>query len=103
VNLIDRILDAATRLEAQDVILDPSRPPMLRVGGELEAMPLGPLTPAGTVSIMEQITPEACRGRLLERGLSEFVLIHHGDARFHVSVSRREGGFDIAMHRRLPN
>ncbi|MHC4481424.1 MAG: type IV pilus twitching motility protein PilT [Planctomycetota bacterium] len=94
---IDRILAAAVRQQAEDIIFTVGRPPVFRVNGELEALETETLTPDDTLALMKSITPERYQQELQEEGSSDFGFSFGENARFRVGVFRQQGKVCVAL------
>ncbi|MFW6457396.1 MAG: type IV pilus twitching motility protein PilT, partial [Planctomycetota bacterium] len=96
---MDKLLNAAIKKEAEDIILTVGRPPVFRLQGQLHNLPTKVLEPDDTVALMKSITPEHRRQELQEVGSTDFGFEFQKKARFRVAVYRQQG--DIAVVLRL--
>jgi twitching motility protein PilT len=94
---IDKVLGAAMRVEAEDIILTVGRPPMLRVGGALEPLKTQTLEAGDTVALMKSITPERYQQELQEQGSADFGFGFRGEAAFRVGVFRQQGDICVVL------
>jgi twitching motility protein PilT len=99
---IDKVLQAAMRTEAEDIILTVGRPPMLRVGGSLEPLATQTLGSEDTVALMKSITPERYQQELQEEGSADFGFSFRDEAAFRVGVFRQQGSVCVVL-RLIPN
>ncbi len=88
---VEKVLGAAIRQNAEDVIFTVNRPPMLRIYGELESLPTETLQAEDTVALMKSITPERYQQELQEEGSTDFAFEFEDRARFRVAAFRQQG------------
>ncbi len=98
---IDKLLAAAIRQGAEDLILTVDRPPMLRLNTEIEPLPTETLQPEDTVALMKSITPERFQQQLQENGSADFGFSFRGLASFRVAVYRQRGNVAVVL-RQIP-
>jgi len=94
---IQKVLEAAVAREAEDVILTVGRPPMLRLGTELEPVKTETLEPEDTVSLMKSITPERYQQQLQEEGSADFGFSFEEQGRFRVAIFRQSGNVCVVL------
>ncbi len=94
---MEKVLAAAIKYEAEDIIITVGRPPVLRLRGELNDLPTKTLEPEDTVSLMKSITPERNQQELQRVGSTDFGFSFGEQARFRVSVFRQRGFLGIAL------
>ena len=99
---IQKVLEAAVAHEAEDIILTVGRPPMLRLGTELEPVQTKTLEPEDTVALMKSITPERYQQQLQENGSADFGFSFEDKGRFRVAVFRQSGNICVVL-RLIPN
>jgi twitching motility protein PilT len=99
---IDKVLQAAMRVEAEDIVLTVGRPPMLRVSGALEPLATQTLGSEDTVALMKSITPERYQQELQEEGSADFGFSFQDKAAFRVGVFRQQGNVCVVL-RLIPN
>ena len=63
---IDKVLGAAIRTNAEDIVLTVGRPPMFRIDGALEPLKTDTLGSEDTMALMKSITPERFQQELQE-------------------------------------
>ena len=94
---MEKLLSAAIKREAEDVILTVGLPPMFRLRNNLERLATKTLEPEDTVSLMKSITPERHQQELQETGSSDFGFSYAHKARFRVAVFRQSGNVAIVL------
>ncbi len=94
---IDKVLSAAVRQQAEDIIFTVGRPPMLRLYGAIEPLPTDTLQSEDTVALMKSITPERYQQELQEEGSADFGFQFQGKASFRVGVFRQQGEICIVL------
>jgi len=94
---MEKLLAAAVKREAEDVILTVGRPPMLRIYGELVPLPTKVLEGEDTVALMKAITPEHRQQELQEMGSTDFGFAFEKQARFRVAVFRQQGNVCVVL------
>ncbi len=94
---IDKLLTAAVRQEAEDLILTVGRPPMLRLNGELEPLRTDTLTAEDTSALMKSISPERYQQRLQETGSADFGFAFKNKASFRVAIYRQRGNVAVVL------
>ena len=92
----DKVLAAAIRREAEDIILTVGRPPLLRLDGSLEPLATDVLTAEDTVALMKTITPERYQQELQEEGSADYGFGFQ-DAAFRVGVFRQQGNVCVVL------
>ncbi|MFP4176158.1 MAG: type IV pilus twitching motility protein PilT [Planctomycetota bacterium] len=94
---MDKLLNAAIKKEAEDVILTVGRPPVFRMRGELHDLPTKTLDSEDTVALMKSITPEHRQQELQEVGSTDFGFAFRQKARFRVAIFRQRGEICIVL------
>jgi twitching motility protein PilT len=94
---VEKLLTAAIQKQAEDIILTVGRPPMLRLDGDLQALPTETLTPADTTALMKGITPERYQQELQEQGSADFGFNFREEANFRVGVFRQQGDICVVL------
>ena len=94
---MEKLLAAAIKKEAEDIILTVGRPPVLRLRDELYDLPTEVLKAEDTVALMKSITPEHRQQELQEVGSTDFGFSFEQRARFRVAVFRQRGNICIVL------
>jgi len=94
---MEKLLAAAIKQEAEDIILTVGRPPVFRVRGQLEDLPTKMLSPEDTVALMKSITPERRQQELQEKGSTDFGFAYEQRGRFRVAVYRQQGNTAVVL------
>ena len=94
---MEKLLNAAIKKEAEDVILTVGRPPLFRMRGELQPLPTETLEPEDTVALMKSITPEHRQQELQEMGSTDFGFAFEEKGRFRVAVFRQQGNICVVL------
>ena len=94
---IDKVLSAAIKREAEDILLTVGRPPMLRLGGALEPLATQTLTGEDTTGLMKAITPERFQQELQEEGSADFGFTFQDEAAFRVAAYRQQGHIAVVL------
>ncbi len=94
---VEKVLTAAVQRNAEDVFFTVGRPPMLRLNGELEALPTEALAAQDTVGVMKSITPERCQQELQEEGSTDFGMRFGQSATFRVAAFRQQGLISVVL------
>lgn len=94
---MEKLLNAAIKKEAEDVILTVGRPPVFRMKGDLHDLPTKVLEPDDTVALMKSITPEHRQQELQEMGSTDFGFAFKEKARFRVAVFRQRGDICVVL------
>ncbi len=100
-DLLSRLLALAIEREASDLHLNPGRPPLLRIGGELVELDLPVLDEAASGELCRSLCSEAQWEEVGSVGTSDFGLPHETGNRFRVSVLRQRGRY-AAVLRLIP-
>jgi twitching motility protein PilT len=96
------LMTQAVERKASDLHLNPGRPPVLRIDGDLVTLD-GPPLDAGTAeALCREITDERHWKEVEERGTTDFGLAHSSGNRFRVSVMRQRGRFSAVL-RQIPS
>ncbi len=94
---MEKLLAAAIKKEAEDIILTVGRPPVFRIRGELQDLPTEMLKPEDTVALMKSITPEHRQQELQEVGSADFGFSFEQKARFRVAAFRQQGNVCVVL------
>ena len=94
---LDRILSYAILRGASDIHLKVSRPPIVRVHGEIRFVGEMLLTEEHMLGYLDQIMPEAMKAEFFESGDADVALNMDGVGRFRVNVLRQRGTIAIVM------
>ncbi len=94
---MEKLLAAAVKKEAEDIILTVGRPPVFRLRDELQDLPTEVLKAEDTVALMKSITPEHRQQELHEVGSTDFGFSFEQRARFRVAVFRQQGNICIVL------
>ncbi len=94
---MDKLLNAAIKQEAEDIILTVGRPPVFRLQGKLHDLQTKVLEPEDTVALMKSITPEHRQQELQEVGSTDFGFAFQDKARFRVAVFRQQGDICVVL------
>jgi len=96
------LLNLAVQRKASDLHLNPGRPPVLRIDGDLVSLEGGPLDDATTGALCRELADEKHWKEAEERGTTDFGLAHSTGNRFRVSVLRQRGRY-AAVLRQIPS
>jgi twitching motility protein PilT len=96
------LLNLAVQRKASDLHLNPGRPPVLRIDGDLVALEGPPLDDATALALCKEITDARHWKEVEERGTTDFGLAHSTGNRFRVSVLRQRGRH-AAVLRQIPS
>jgi twitching motility protein PilT len=91
------LLELVVRNKASDLHLNPGRPPVLRIDGNLVSQAFEPLDDAASEALCRALTPEKHWQEVLERGTTDFGLAHGKSERFRVSVLRQRGRYSAVL------
>ncbi|MFP4028720.1 MAG: type IV pilus twitching motility protein PilT [Candidatus Brocadiia bacterium] len=94
---MEKLLNAAIKKEAEDIILTVGRPPVFRLQGDLHDLPTEVLSEEDTVALMKSITPEHRQQELQEVGSTDFGFAFEQKARFRVAVFRQQGKICVVL------
>jgi len=94
---MEKLLAAAVKREAEDIILTVGLPPNLRLHGQFESLPTEVLGPEDTVALMKGITPEHRQQELQEVGSTDFGFEFREQARFRVAAFRQHGYICVVL------
>ena len=101
--IIDTLLSEAVTRKASDLHLNPGRPPVLRIDGDLVSLTdFPPLDDATTAGLCRELTDERHWKEVEQRGTTDFGLAHATGNRFRVSVLRQRGRH-AAVLRQIPS
>jgi twitching motility protein PilT len=95
------LLSLTVEKKASDLHLNPGRPPVLRIDGNLVALEGAPLDDATTEGLCKEITDAGHWKEVAERGTTDFGLAHASGNRFRVSVMRQRGRYSAVL-RQIP-
>jgi len=98
---LNKLLELVVKHNASDLHITVGKPPVLRIGGHLEALELEELKPEDTEAYTKAITPEEHLQKVQERGGTDFGFSFGDIARFRVSVYKQKGYYGLAL-RMLP-
>ncbi len=90
---MNQLLKVVVERDASDLHLSVGKPPVMRVGGVLENLDSGALTPEDTEHLMREITPPRCQQQIQEVGSTDFGYAFSDIARFRVSAFRTKGNY----------
>ena len=96
------LLALAVERKASDLHLNPGRPPVLRIDGNLTSVEGPPLDEARTETLCREITDERHWKEVEQRGTTDFGLAHSTGNRFRVSVLRQRGRYSAVL-RQIPS
>jgi len=96
------LLTLAVERKASDLHLNPGRPPVLRIDGNLSSLDGPPLDDAVTLALCRELTDERHWKEVEERGTTDFGLAHSTGNRFRVSVMRQRGRHSAVL-RQIPS
>jgi twitching motility protein PilT len=96
------LLTQAVQRKASDLHLNPGRPPVLRIDGDLVALEGPPLDDESTTRLCREITDERHWSEVESRGTTDFGLAHSTGNRFRVSVMRQRGRHSAVL-RQIPS
>jgi len=99
---VNELLALAVERKASDLHLNPGRPPVLRIDGDLVSISETPLDEPTTEALCRAITDERHWREVEERGTTDFGLAHASGNRFRVSVLRQRGRY-AAVLRQIPS
>lgn len=100
--LIEKLLETAIRVGANDLHITVGQKPILRHQGRLRPLDTKVLTSDDTVGLMKSITPDRCQQEIQERGGADFAIEFRDGVRFRVAVFRQRGNLGIVM-RKIPS
>ena len=96
------LLTLAVQRKASDLHLNPGRPPVLRIDGNLVSLEGAPLDDATAEALCREITDERHWKEVEARGTTDFGLAHSTGNRFRVSVMRQRGRHSAVL-RQIPS
>jgi twitching motility protein PilT len=99
---LDELLTLAVQRRASDLHLNPGRPPVLRIDGDLVSQDGPPLDDATALALCRELTDERHWREVEERGTTDFGLAHSSGNRFRVSVMRQRGRHSAVL-RQIPS
>ena len=92
-------LGTVVERNATDLHLAAGQPPVLRIGGRMERLPLRPLQGSDCVRLMQSITPESNQHKLEEKRGTDFGFAFGDQAGFRVAVFKQRGNIGLAVRR----
>jgi twitching motility protein PilT len=99
---LDELLTLAVQRRASDLHLNPGRPPVLRIDGDLVSLDGPPLDDATALGLCRELADERHWREVEERGTTDFGLAHASGNRFRVSVMRQRGRHSAVL-RQIPS
>jgi twitching motility protein PilT len=100
---IDVLLSEAVKRKASDLHLNPGRPPVLRIDGDLVSLTEYPVLDDSTAErLCRELTDERHWREVEQRGTTDFGLAHSTGNRFRVSVLSQRGRH-AAVLRQIPS
>jgi twitching motility protein PilT len=99
---VSDLLSLAVERKASDLHLNPGRPPVLRIDGDLVSLEGSPLDDATTLGLCRGLTDERHWKEVEECGTTDFGLAHSTGNRFRVSVMRQRGRLSAVL-RQIPS
>jgi len=94
---LDELLTLAIEGGASDLHLNPGRPPLLRVSGELKELEAPALDAEATEQLARELCTEAEWEEVQSGGTSDFGIAHPSGNRFRVSVLRQRGRISAVL------
>ncbi len=94
---LDDLLSLAIEGGASDLHLNPGRPPILRVSGELHEIDAPILDDQSTGAYAKELCDEAQWAEVEKGGTSDFGIAHGNGNRFRVSVLRQRGRISAVL------
>ncbi|MFO1009361.1 MAG: type IV pilus twitching motility protein PilT [Planctomycetota bacterium] len=91
------LMDAVVKRGASDLHLNPGRPPVGRIHGELVSLTNEPLDDAASEALCRELCNEHQWGEVQKIGTTDFGVAHHDGNRFRVSVMRQRGRFSAVL------
>jgi len=98
---LDDLLRQLVESQASDLHLKPTRPPLMRVHGQLTPLDMPALDPESITAMLEPIIPAFLRTRLVENMAIDFGYGVAGVSRFRASIFTQRGT-RAAVFRRVP-
>src|SRR5262245_21386427 len=99
---MEKLLDTAVNLKAQDLIITVGQPPVVRHQGRIRRLDTKSLENDDTTALIKSITPDRCQQELQEKGGSDFAIEYINGVRFRVAIFKQRGSIGICM-RRIPS
>ena len=93
----NHLMTMTIELGASDLHINPGRPPVVRVGGELTSTDLPVLEDAATAAICRELCSDEHWAEVERIGTSDFGLAHDSGNRFRVSVMRQRGRYSAVL------
>ena len=95
------LLGLAVEKKASDLHLNPGRPPVLRIDGNLTSLEGPALDETTAAALCRELTDDKHWREVEERGTTDFGLAHTSGNRFRVSVMRQRGRLSAVL-RQIP-
>src|ERR1700752_4318833 len=92
----------AVERKASDLHLNPGRPPVLRIDGDLLSLDGPALDASVSEALCREITDQRHWQGVEQRGTTDFGLAHASGNRFRVSVMRQRGRYSAVL-RQIPS
>ena len=99
---VEFLLRETVQRKASDLHLNPGRPPVFRVEGNLVSLDGGPLQDQEAKELCRSLTSDKQWLEVEERGTTDFGLAHSSGNRFRVSVLRQRGRYSAVL-RQIPS
>jgi twitching motility protein PilT len=96
------LMTLAVERHASDLHLNPGRPPVLRIDGNLVSLDGSSLDESTAEALCREFTDERHWKEVQERGTTDFGLAHASGNRFRVSVLRQRGRYSAVL-RQIPS
>jgi len=97
VTRVHDLMALAIENHASDLHLNPGRPPVVRVHGELVQLSTEPLDDAASELLCRELCDERAWEEVEAGGTTDFGLAHESGTRFRVSVMRQRGRFSAVL------
>ena len=97
VHTMRELMTRAVSLKASDLHINPGRPPVGRVKGDLVAIAEGELDDAASEALCRQILDDKHRAEVESVGTTDFGLAHDGGSRFRCSVMKQRGRWSAVL------
>ena len=94
---IRELLTEARELNASDLHLTSNTPPIVRIDGELRALPMPPMKPADTQKLIYSFINDMQRAEFEEKLELDLSIEIEGVGRFRVNVHRQRGAVEAAF------
>ena len=97
VHSMRELMTRAVSLKASDLHINPGRPPVGRVKGDLVAIAEGELDDAASEALCRQILDDKHRAEVDAVGTTDFGVAHDGGSRFRCSVMKQRGRWSAVL------